>query len=66
MHFSHCSKNVPKTILKKKIEIAFYLESADSNCTAVSNGGKIQNIFARPNVYTANVLMMNKSELDFW
>ena len=38
MHISHCPKNLPKTI-----EITFCLESADSNCTAVSKGGKIQN-----------------------
>ena len=29
--------------LNKRFEIAFCLESADSNCTAVSKGGKIQN-----------------------
>jgi len=28
---------------KRDFEIAFCLESADSNCTAVSKGGKIQN-----------------------
>jgi hypothetical protein len=42
IHFSHCPKNVPKTILKKNFEIVFCLESAVSNCTAVSKGGKIQ------------------------
>ena len=43
MDFSCCPKNVPKTIRKSDFEIAFSLESADSNCTAVSKGGKIQN-----------------------
>ena len=44
MHFSHCSNNVPKTILKKRFwNCVLFIESADSNCTAVSKGGKIQN-----------------------
>ena len=43
MHFSHCPKNVLETILKRDFEIVFCFESADSNCTAVSKGGKIQN-----------------------
>ncbi len=44
MHFSDWPKDVPKTILKRDFEIAFSLESADSNCTAaVSEGEKIQN-----------------------
>jgi hypothetical protein len=43
MHFSHCPKNVLKTMLKKEFEIVLCLESADSNCTAVFEGRKIQN-----------------------
>ena len=43
MHFSHCPKNVPKTILKRYFEIVLCLESADSNCITVAKGGKIQN-----------------------
>jgi len=41
--FSHCPKNVSKLPWKRNFEIVFCLESADSNCTAVSEGGKIQN-----------------------
>ena len=43
MHFSHCPKNVPKTILKKRFWNCIFFRSADSDCTAVSKGGKIQN-----------------------
>ena len=43
MHFSHCPKNVPESILKRDFGIVLCLESADSNCTAVSKGKKIQN-----------------------
>ena len=43
VHFSHCPKNVPKTILKKiYFKIVLCLESADSNGSAVSEERKIQ------------------------
>ena len=35
-----CAENYPEN---RDFEIALCLESADSNCTAVSKGGKIQN-----------------------
>ena len=41
-HFSHCPKNVPKNYPEKEVLKLCCLESADSNCTAVSEGGKIQ------------------------
>ena len=43
LHFSHGLKNVPKLSWKRDFEIVLCLESADSNCTAVTKGGKIQN-----------------------
>ena len=41
--FPIAQKICRKLSWKKDFEIAFCLESADSNCTAVSKGGKIQN-----------------------
>jgi hypothetical protein len=41
--FLIAQKMCRKLSWKRHFEIAFCLESADSNCTAVSKGGKIQN-----------------------
>ena len=45
MNFSYCQKKICRKLCwKRYFEIVFCLESADSNCTAVSKGGKIQSL----------------------
>ena len=46
MDFSNCPKNIPKTILKKKLKLRFVLckqTNFDLHCNVVSKGTKIQN-----------------------
>ena len=55
LHFSDCPKMCQKLSWKRYFEIVLCLESADSNNTAKSKGGKIQNTKLR-----------NRTQHIFW